>query len=111
MNGEKWKGIPREEIDWHPLIDENKCIGCGMCFTSCGKKVFDYDVKKRKAVVARPKQCMVGCTSCEVWCIFNAISFPDKQYVKNLIKEKGVLTFVKKELEEKMMSKPGEEKK
>ncbi len=36
-----WKGIPREEIDWHPTVDESKCTGCGMCVTSCGRNVFD----------------------------------------------------------------------
>ncbi|OYT64498.1 hypothetical protein B6U74_05405 [Candidatus Bathyarchaeota archaeon ex4484_205] len=38
-----WKGIPREEITWHPTVDESKCTGCGMCVTSCGRNVFDYD--------------------------------------------------------------------
>lgn len=106
-----WKGIPREEINWHPTIDESKCVGCGMCFTTCGRNVFDYDVKRRKSVVARPNNCMVGCTSCETWCVFNAISFPDKQYVKDLIKKRGVLKFVKKQLDEKLKMKSAEEKK
>ncbi|SMO72807.1 4Fe-4S binding domain-containing protein [Balnearium lithotrophicum] len=95
-----WWGIPREEIDWYPKIDESKCVGCGMCFLSCGRKVFDYDFERRKSVVARPLQCMVGCTSCEVWCVFNAISFPDRNYVKELIKKKGILKKVKEKLEE-----------
>jgi NAD-dependent dihydropyrimidine dehydrogenase PreA subunit len=101
----EWHGIPREEIDWHPTVDKNKCVGCGMCVTSCGRNVFDFDKEKNKSVVARPLNCMVGCTSCEVWCVFNAISFPDKQYVKNLIKKKGVLKIVKKELDEKLKDK------
>ncbi len=96
-----WKGVPREEIDWHPLIDEKKCTGCGMCVTSCGREVFDYDHEKKKAIVADPLQCMVGCTSCKTWCVFNAISFPDPEYVKNLIKEKNILSLAKKQLEQK----------
>ena len=96
-----WKGIPREEITWHPTIDENKCTGCGMCVTSCGRNVFDYDWERRKAVVARPLQCMVGCTSCQVWCVYDAISFPDPQYVKDLIKERKILVLAKKQLEER----------
>ncbi|MEM3543215.1 MAG: metalloregulator ArsR/SmtB family transcription factor [archaeon] len=102
---DKWKGIDREEINWHPTIDESKCMGCGMCVTSCGRNVFDYDTNKKKAIVARPNNCMVGCTSCEVWCIFNAISFPDKRYVKDLIKKRGVLKIVRKELEDKLKNK------
>jgi len=97
----KWKGIPREEIDWAPKVDENKCVGCGMCVTSCGRNVFEFDWEKKKAVVARPLQCMVGCTSCEVWCIFDAISFPDPEYVKDLIKKRKILPLAKKQLEEK----------
>ncbi|WP_369018228.1 ferredoxin family protein [Thermatribacter velox] len=93
-----WKGIPRQEIYWYPTIDESKCAGCGMCVTTCGRNVFDYDWEKRKAIVARPLQCMVGCTSCQVWCTYNAISFPDPQYVKDLIKKRNVLATAKKEL-------------
>ena len=101
-----WKGIPREEIEWYPTIDESKCVGCGMCVTSCGRNVFDYDWEKKKAVVARPLQCMVGCTSCQVWCIYNAISFPDPQYVKDLIRKRNLLALAKKQLEERRNQKP-----
>ncbi|MGB9708053.1 MAG: 4Fe-4S dicluster domain-containing protein [Candidatus Pacearchaeota archaeon] len=102
---DEWKGIPREEIKWSPKIDEKKCTGCGMCITSCGRNVFDFDKKKNKSIVAKPMQCMVGCTSCEVWCVFNAITFPDKQYVKDLIKRKGVLEIAKKQLDVKLENK------
>jgi NAD-dependent dihydropyrimidine dehydrogenase PreA subunit len=101
----QWKGIPREEIDWYPHIDENKCTGCGMCVTSCNREVFDYDEVKNKAVVVNPLYCLVGCTSCSTWCVFNAISFPDPQYVKNLIKEKKILSLAKRQLEQKLKQK------
>jgi len=45
---------------------------------------------------------MVGCTSCQVWCIYDAISFPDPNDIKSLIKERGVLKLAKKQLREKM---------
>ncbi len=96
-----WKGVPRDEIEWHPCIDELKCKGCGMCVTSCGRGVFDFDVKRNISVVARPWQCMVGCTSCKVWCVYDAISFPDEQYVKDLIKKRKILKLAKEQLEEK----------
>lgn len=101
----KWKGINRSEIEWHPKIDESKCVGCGMCVTSCGRNVFDFDFKRNKALVAQPNNCMVGCTSCETWCIFDAISFPDKEYVKGLLKKRRLLNLAKKELEEKISKK------
>lgn len=97
----KWKGISREEINWNPEIDESKCVGCGMCVTSCGRNAFDFDKEKNKAIVARPLQCMVGCTSCEVWCTLKAISFPDKEYVREIIKKEGLMAKSRKELEQK----------
>jgi len=99
----KWKGIDRTEIEWHPVIDPEKCTGCGMCVTTCGRNVFDFDKEKNKSVVARPLQCMVGCTSCQIWCVFNAISFPDKEYVRDLIKKKGLLKKAKEELQKKLL--------
>jgi NAD-dependent dihydropyrimidine dehydrogenase PreA subunit len=101
----KWKGIPREEIDWAPIIDRSRCVGCGMCVVSCGRNVFEYDVVENKAVVARPLQCLVGCSSCENWCVYNAISFKDPQYIKDVIVQRNVLKLVKNELKIKYKTK------
>lgn len=99
-----WKGIPREEIDWNPTIDAQECVGCGMCVTSCGRDVFDYDAEESRAIVARPLQCMVGCLSCDTWCIHGAISFPDQRSIRRLIRERGVLQQARRELEEQLSS-------
>jgi len=101
----KWKEIPREEIEWSPAVNESKCTGCGMCVTSCGREVYDYDWEKKKAIVARPLQCLVGCRSCEAWCVFDAINFPDIQRVRELIKKNKVLLLAKKQLQEKKAQK------
>jgi len=42
----KWKGVDRNKIKWNPKIEEKKCTGCGMCITSCGRDVFDFDKKR-----------------------------------------------------------------
>jgi len=103
----KWKGVPRGEINWNPTIDESQCIGCGMCVVSCGRDVFDFDKEKNVAIVARPLQCMVGCTSCAVWCYFDAITFPDPMSIKELIKKRKILVQAKKELMERLKQKKG----
>jgi CDP-4-dehydro-6-deoxyglucose reductase len=71
-----WHGVPREEIVWYPTVNEDACIGCGTCVTGCSRLVYRYDYERRKAVVADPINCMVGCTTCANTCPTNAISFP-----------------------------------
>jgi NAD-dependent dihydropyrimidine dehydrogenase PreA subunit len=96
----KWKGVDRTKIDWSPRIDKKKCTGCGMCVTTCGRSVFDFDFAENKSVTARPQNCMVGCTSCKVWCIYDAITFPDKEIVRNFIKENKIINTSKEQLNE-----------
>ncbi len=50
----KWKGVERDKINWAPSVDTKKCNGCGLCVTSCGREVFDFDIQLKKAVVSRP---------------------------------------------------------
>jgi Fe-S-cluster-containing dehydrogenase component len=84
-----WHGMDRAEIDWHPTIDEDRCVGCGLCVVTCGEKrnVFGYDEEKRRAVVMFPNNCMVGCINCMVGCLWNAISFPDTETVKSMTRD------------------------
>ena len=84
-----WHGIPRKSIEWYPTVDEDKCIGCGMCFATCGKKVYQIVDGKSKAI--SPYSCMVGCQTCMNLCLYDAITFPDVDFVRELIKEKDVL--------------------
>ena len=98
----KWRGIDRKEIKWHPIIDEKKCIGCGMCITTCGRNVFEFDFKKNKSKVKNAYNCMVGCDNCSVYCPAEAISFPQKNrrpFIQNLIKKYNLIVKAKQELE------------
>lgn len=91
-----WHGIPRAEIEWYPTVITERCIGCGMCVTSCGRGVYTFDYETNKAVVANPYQCMVGCSTCGAICLQDALEFPSQGYIRHLIKEKKVLRDVKK---------------
>ena len=71
-----WHGVPREQINWNPTVVEDACIGCGTCVTGCSRLVYRYDFERRKAVVADPLNCMVGCTTCANTCPTHAIRFP-----------------------------------
>jgi CDP-4-dehydro-6-deoxyglucose reductase len=71
-----WHGVPREQIVWHPTVDETACIGCGTCVTGCSRLVYRFDYERKKSVVADPLNCMVGCTTCANTCPTHAIHFP-----------------------------------
>ncbi len=86
-----WHGIPRDEIDWHPTVIDERCIGCGLCVTSCGRNVFAFDYETKKAVVINPLHCMVGCSTCGTICSQDALEFPSQGYIRHLIKEKKIL--------------------
>ncbi len=96
-----WHGIPRGKIKWHPTVDESKCIGCGMCVTGCGRKVYGFDYDRKKPVVLRPDNCMVACVTCANTCLKVAISFPPVEYVRELIKKEKLLAKAIEELNER----------
>ncbi len=105
-----WHGMKRSDIDWHPTIDEKKCVGCGLCVVTCSEKrnVFGYDVKRKKAVVMFPDNCMVGCANCMVGCLWDAISFPDSQKIRDISSSLDRET-ISRELEEKIARNPAME--
>ena len=90
-NNNAWHGIPREEIDWHPTVITDRCVGCGMCVTSCGRGVYAFDYQQNRPVVEKPAMCMVGCTTCATICTQDAIEFPSQGYIRQIIKENKLL--------------------
>jgi CDP-4-dehydro-6-deoxyglucose reductase len=93
-----WHGISRDEINWHPTIEPELCIGCGMCVLGCEAGVYKFDYKKNSPVVAYPLRCKVGCTTCANTCPAHAISFPPLSYVHKLIKKGQVISTSKRDL-------------
>lgn len=94
-----WHGIARETIPWFPTVNHAKCIGCELCFVTCGRGV--YDVHDHKAWPERQYDCMVGCTTCANICPTQAITFPDRQLVQKIEREHKILAIVRKEADAK----------
>ena len=99
----EWHGIPRENINWSPAVDEAKCVGCGMCVTSCGREVYEYDYEKRKSKVVNPNHCLVGCQTCANLCPVKAISFAEegktREKAQKIVKDFQVLPKANAELQ------------
>jgi NAD-dependent dihydropyrimidine dehydrogenase PreA subunit len=83
-----WRGIPREEIQWFPTIDEEKCIGCKSCVEFCPNDALEFDEAAGKARVKNPYNCVVECKACAKLCPGDAIEFPDEGEFSKFIRKK-----------------------
>lgn len=95
-----WHGIPREEIPWFPTVDAETCIGCTLCYVTCGRGV--YEMQDNKAVVANAYNCMVGCSTCATVCPVEAITFPGRDLVWKVEREHKIFKTVRQEAKKKM---------
>jgi len=77
--------FPREEVEWYPRIDYDKCISCGSCLDFCPHDV--YAIEEEKVVVKNPYNCVVGCQGCQKVCEQEAISFPSRDWLKQRLRE------------------------
>ncbi len=80
-------GYPRDKIPWYPTIDQSQCISCGVCL-NCGRNVFEWH--EHRPLVARPYDCVIGCTTCANLCPAWAISFPDIENVRRIYQREGI---------------------
>ena len=97
---EMWHGIPRKNIPWFPTVDVDTCIGCMLCYTTCGRGV--YVMQDNKAVPVNAMSCMVGCSTCGTVCPVQAIAFPDHDLIWKLEREHKIFKVVRQEAKEKM---------
>jgi CDP-4-dehydro-6-deoxyglucose reductase len=93
-----WHGVPRDEIEWHPTVEKELCIGCGVCVLGCGANVFAFDFYENKSVVVAPLNCKVGCVTCANTYPVHAIGFPPLSYIHKIIKKRNVLATSRDEL-------------
>lgn len=73
----------REEIDWNPRVDAEKCLGCGACFAYCPHAV--YEMRGGRVAVVNPTGCVILCHNCEPLCPAGAIAFPPQKDYAELI--------------------------
>ena len=57
-------------MSYNPIVDHDKCIGCGECVDVCPVEV--YELSDGKSTVANPDDCL-GCESCVEVCESGAI--------------------------------------
>ena len=94
-----WHGIPRKDIPWFPAVSADKCIGCSLCYVTCGRGVFEME--DNKAIVRNPYGCMVGCSTCGAVCPVEAIDFPSRQLVWKLEREHKIFRLIRQEARDK----------
>ena len=87
MAQETYAGVPRETIDWFPTLDPVLCQpqSCQQeCIGACPRDIYERTLDG-KVIVAHPYECTVGDISCSYKCPFNAISFPSRQDLKEML--------------------------
>jgi Pyruvate/2-oxoacid:ferredoxin oxidoreductase delta subunit len=80
---EAWKGIPREQVPWFPVLDETLCDGCDKCLRFCANGVY---AKRDNGVVyvSEAFNCVVGCDACARLCRHAAIVFPPRSILTSM---------------------------
>lgn len=87
MAQEFYAGVPRESIDWYPIINLELCKPetCHQeCIRACPRNIFER-INLGNVIVARPFECTVGDISCSFQCPFQAISFPSREELKQML--------------------------
>ena len=87
MSEQMWEGIPRNEIPWFPTVDTELCISSQSCVDTCPGNVYDWDDSNGYPIVAHPENCVVYCVGCAKNCTEDAITFPQKEQVVEMVKQ------------------------
>ena len=66
-------------MPWFPVIDRERCTGCGTCADYCLFSVYTTEPElppNKKIRVAMPQYCKIGCPACARLCPTGALIFP-----------------------------------
>ncbi len=80
-------------------IDDDACVGCSLCVEVCPTKVFEFDEKKARPVVKKPKECF-GCLSCSEICPATAIVHEGVVHSENHYYDPGAVELSQKTADE-----------
>jgi NAD-dependent dihydropyrimidine dehydrogenase PreA subunit len=58
----------------YPIVDQNKCSGCGNCVEICPSEV--YEIKEEKSNPIRPEDC-IECWACVTQCPAESIQLTE----------------------------------
>ena len=83
---ESMPGRQRNRFPWFPTIKCEDCLLDLECLNFCPADVFDWDAATGKPVVARPLDCIPGCSTCAENCKGKSISLPGKKQVAAALK-------------------------
>ena len=87
-NTATFMGVSRKEIPWWPTIDYEKCNYCMDCDKFCPHKVFEKrENEEKKLIVKNNYNCVVFCRACAKLCEPDALLFPNKKEITQLIKD------------------------
>ncbi len=89
MTEETYMGVPRSKIPWYPRIDKQKCNQCDgdpQCLRFCPHGVFEHNKEQKEFTVRNPYNCVVFCRACQKVCAVEALGFPEKKEILQLIK-------------------------
>jgi|ERR1035437_2923158 NAD-dependent dihydropyrimidine dehydrogenase PreA subunit len=78
--------IPQEQIAWFPTIDYGICTADRACLDFCHNDVFHWNETEVRVEIVNRDNCVLGCTSCAQICPVEAISFPDKEELRQTLR-------------------------
>ena len=70
----------------YPVLDRDRCAGCGRCLKVCDQDVFSFGLLSKVPKVSHPERCLDGCDSCVRLCPAKALTFMEDDQ-RDLIRE------------------------